>query len=136
MCFNRLKDQIFITDQKRFFDSLLEMECFNSKMKGHTHCIDTMPVHCIDAMFSNLMTVHEIYYGCLTQCCKRFLFNDFYVAFRMKALHEIIIVSTVILMLFMNGEDYCVSLSVLYLVFILLIGCILFFFQKKLRNYN
>ena len=65
--FNCFKDQ---TDQKRFIHSHLEMKCFNFKMKAHKHCID--------AMFADLITVHEIYCGCLSQCCKCLLFNDFY----------------------------------------------------------
>ena len=77
-CFDCLKDQIFITVRKRFVASLLKMECFNSKMKAHTHCINATPFHCFDAMFVDLMTVHEICYGCLIQCCKRFLFKDFH----------------------------------------------------------
>ena len=40
-CFDCLKDQIFITVQKRFVASLLKMECFNSKMKTHTHIVST-----------------------------------------------------------------------------------------------
>ena len=35
VCFNCLKDQIFITNQERFVDSFLETEYFNFKMKAH-----------------------------------------------------------------------------------------------------
>ena len=70
ICFKCLKDQICITHRKRFVDNLLEMECFNFNMKAHTLCID--------ALFAGTMAIHEICYGCLTQCSKAFLLSDFH----------------------------------------------------------
>ena len=70
ICFNCLKDQICITHCKRFFNNLLEMECFNFKMKAHALCID--------ALFAGTMTIHKICYECLTLCSKAFLLSDFH----------------------------------------------------------
>ena len=70
VCLNCLQYQIQLTDRKRFINILLEGECFNFKKKSH--------VLCVNALCGRIISANEMCWGCISQCCKVFLFYDFY----------------------------------------------------------
>ena len=73
VCFNCLKDQIFITDQKRFIDSLLEMECFNSKIKAHhiasMPCLSTVSTPCLPTLWLYMKFVMGVWLNVANISC-------------------------------------------------------------------
>lgn len=70
VCFDCLQYQILISDREKFINSLLEQQCFNFKIKLH--------VLCVDALCEKNISGHKMCWGCVSQCCKEFLFDDFY----------------------------------------------------------
>ena len=70
VCFAYVEYQIRLIDQKRFMNSLLELKCFNFKAKSH--------VLCADALHEKFFSANEMCLGCMSMCCRVFLFNDFH----------------------------------------------------------
>ena len=70
VCFDGVEHQIRLTDRKRFINSLLELECFNFKIKSL--------VLCVDALREKIISANKMCWGCMSMFCRVILSNDFH----------------------------------------------------------
>ena len=91
---------------------------------------------CVDAVCETIISANEMCWGCMSLCCKVFLFND--TLFRIKSLHEIIFVLTIILIIYLNGKECLFGLrfSIAYMsgVYFAYWLYSYFLFQKQIKK--
>ena len=91
---------------------------------------------CVDAVCETIISANEMCWGCMSLCCKVFLFND--TLFRIKSLHEIIFVLTIILIIYLNGEEclfgLCFGMAYMPGVYFAYWLYSYFLFQKQIKK--
>ena len=70
VCFDGVEYQIRLIDRKRFINSLLELECFNFKIKSF--------VFCVAALHDKIISASEMCWGCMSMFCRVILSNNFH----------------------------------------------------------
>ena len=134
ICLNCLQYQIQLTDRKRFINKLLEFECFNFKKKKKkitralSWCTSWKNYFCKrNVLGFHIAILQSIFILCLLQ-----------ILFRMKSLHEISFVLTIILIIFMNWQEclfgLCFGIAYMSGVYFAYWLYSYFLFQKQIKK--
>ena len=131
ICLNCSQYQIQLTNRKRFINRLIEFECFNFKKKI-THAL------CWRTSWKNYFSKQNVFGFYIAILQSIFILWLLQILFRMKSLHEIIFVLTIILIIFMNGEEcffgLCFGIAYMSHVYFAYWLDSYFLFQKQIKK--